>query len=149
MKRFNFKLKTVLKYREILENLAKSSYQEAIRILNLEKNRLLTLEKRRNDLMPAYNIKAGTIIDPEMLSLLSLYTVQLFYLIEMQKEVIIEKEKTVKEKYEEWDKKRKDVKVIKRLEEKKWKEYLKEAEKEEQKFNDEVFIAKTVRGMER
>ncbi len=41
------------------------------------------------------------------------------------------------------------MKVIKRLEEKKWKEYLREVDKEEQKFQDEIFIAKTVRGMER
>ena len=149
MKRFNFKLANVLKYRETLENLAKNAYSEALHRLNFEKDRLMELENRRNALKSAYNIKAGSIVDPQTLSFLSFYTTQLVYLIHKRKEIIHEKEIIAQEKFEEWNHRRKDVKVIKRLEEKKWREYLREADKEEQKFQDEIFIAKTVRGMNR
>lgn len=149
MKRFVFKLGSVLKYRETLENLAKNMYREAIRLLNIEKDKLQVLEKKRDDLKAAYNLKAGAVVQPQVLTFLSIYKAQLLYLIEQQKHVILEQETIVKEKFEDWNQKRKDVKVIKRLEEEKWKEYLREADKEEQKFQDEIFIAKTVRGMER
>jgi flagellar export protein FliJ len=149
MKRFNFKLANVLKYRETLETLAKNAYREALHLLNIEKDKLMELERRRDELKTAYNIKAGSVIDPESLSFLSFYTAQLVYLIEKRKEIVREKEEIAREKFEEWNSRRKDVKVIKRLEEKKWREYLREADKEEQKFQDEIFIAKTVRGMER
>lgn len=149
MKRFTFKLDNVLKYRETLESLAKNEYREALRLLNIEKDRLLDLQERKDRLKAAYNIEAGSIIDPEMLTFLTTYTGQLLHLIDRQKAVILQREKVAKEKFEVWNGKRKDVKVIKRLEEKKWKQYLREVDKEEQKFQDEIFIAKTVRGMER
>jgi flagellar FliJ protein len=149
MKRFTFQLENVLKYRETLENLAKNSYREALRLLNIEKDRLLALQKRRDALKTAYKLEAGSIIDPDTLIFISNYTGQLLYLMDRQRKTITDKEKIAKSKFEEWNQKRKDVKVIKRLEEKKWNEYLREADKEEQKFNDEIFIAKIVRGMER
>lgn len=149
MKRFAFKLENVLKYRETLEDLAKNNYREALRLLNIEKDKLLALQERRDALTAAFKPEVGSIIDPETLIFISTYTGQLLFLMDTQRKAITDKEKIAKTKFEEWNEKRKDVKVIKRLEEKKWKEYLREADKEEQKFNDEIFIAKTVRGMER
>lgn len=149
MKRFKFKLDKVLNYRETLENLAKNAYRDAVHALNMEKDKLAELLDQMEKLKNAYTLEAGAEVEPHILSMLSLYMSQLFNLIEKQREIIKEKEKIVQEKFELWNTKRKDVKVIKRLEEKKWKAYLKEADKEEQAFQDEIFIAKTVRGMER
>jgi flagellar FliJ protein len=149
MKRFVFKLETVLKYRETLEKMAKNAYSEAQRLLNLEKEKLLVLETKRDNLKAAYNVKAGDAAQPEILSFLSIYSAQLLYLIRQQKRITQEKEKAAKEKFDEWNRKRKDVKIIKRLEEKKRLEYLRQVDKEEQKFQDEIFIAKTVREMVR
>ncbi|MDQ1351435.1 MAG: Flagellar FliJ protein [Acidobacteriota bacterium] len=149
MKRFVFKLETVLKYRETLEKLAKNAYSEAQHLLNIEKDKLRTLETKRDNLKAAYNIKTGEAALPEVLSFLSTYSTQLLYLIRHQKKVTQEKELAAQEKFNDWNRKRKDVKIIKRLEEKKWQEYLKQVDKEEQKFQDEIFIAKTVREMVR
>lgn len=148
MRRFNFKLENVLRYRETLESLAKNTYSEALRVLNTEKLRLQDLETSRNELMLAYNIKAGAIVHPDTLIFIARYTAQLLLLIDRQKKLIREKERIVKEKFDDWNKKRKDVKVIERLKEKKWKEYLREVDKEDQKFQDEIFIAKKIREME-
>ncbi|MCP5106257.1 MAG: flagellar export protein FliJ [bacterium] len=149
MKKFVFKLNSVLKYRETLESLAKNDYREALRLLNIEKDRLLELKKKREALKTAYDLKVGAVVSPEVLSFISIYSAQLLYLTGKQEETIFAHEKTAKEKFDTWNHRRKDVKVMKRLEEKKWKEYLREADKEEQKFQDEVFLAKTVRSMER
>lgn len=149
MKRFVFKLENVLKYRETLESLAKNAYREALQQLNIERNKLLELQKMQESLKAAYNLEPGTVIDPDILIFASTYASQLMFLIREQKMVIEEQENVVKEKFEEWNEKRKDVKVIKRLEEKKWREYLREMDKEEQKFQDEVFIAKKIREKKR
>lgn len=144
MKRFKFKLENVLEYRVTLETLAKNAYQEALRVLNIERDNLLHLFNLRKELMNSYNIKAGDVVQPETLMFLSRYTVQLAHLIERQTIVVTEKEEISKEKLQDWTKKRMDLKVIERLKEKKWKEYLKEIDKEDQKFQDEIFIAKKV-----
>jgi len=145
MRRFKFKLENVLKYRLTLESLAKNAYSEALHALNKEKNQLRELQKTKDDLMQAYNIKAGSVIHPDTLTFISKYTSQLLILIERQNNIIKEKENILNKKFQEWNKTRKDVKVIERLKEKKWKEYLKEADKEDQKFQDEIFIAKKIR----
>lgn len=145
MKRFVFKLENVLKYRHTMENLAKTAYREALRLLNIEKDKLMQLLDSRHALMQAYNIKAGSIVHPEELNFLARYTLQLTHLIEQQRTVIKTKEEISREKFLEWNKKRMDVKVMERLKEKRWQEYLREIDKEDQKFQDEIFIAKTIR----
>jgi flagellar FliJ protein len=131
-----------------LENLAKSAYQEALRLLNREKDFLLNLQNTKKELMQAYNIKAGTIVHPETLTFITRYNSQLLQLIEQQKQIIAENERITKEKFDEWNQKRKDAEVIERLKEKKWQAYLREADKEDQKFQDEIFIAKKIRERE-
>lgn len=148
MRRFNFKLENVLKYRTTLENLAKNAYQEALRLLNREKDFLLNLQNTKKELTRAYNIKAGTIVHPETLTFIARYTTQLIQLIERQKQIIAENERITKEKFDEWNQKRKDAEVIERLKEKKWQAYLREADKQDQKFQDEIFIAKKIRQRE-
>jgi flagellar protein FliJ len=145
MKRFIFKLENVLHYRVTLETLAKSAYQEALRVLNIEKNTLENFMTARLELMKSYDIKAGTVVYAETLMFLARYTVQLANLIEQQKKIVLEKEAIAREKFQEWNKRRMDVKVITKLKEKRWKEYLKEIDKEDQKFQDEIFIAKKIK----
>ena len=96
MKRFKFKLENVLEYRVTLETLAKNAYQEALRILNIERDNLLHLFNLRKELMNSYNIKAGEVVQPETLMFLSRYTVQLVHLIDRQTLVVTEKEEISK-----------------------------------------------------
>ncbi|MGE5343616.1 MAG: flagellar export protein FliJ [Candidatus Omnitrophota bacterium] len=145
MKRFKFKLENVLNYRVTLEGLAKNAYQEALRVLNIEKEALHKLQTVKQALTQSYNIQAGAVVSPETLTLLSRYAVQLSHLIEKQTQVVADKQAIATEKFQEWNRKRMDVKVIERLKEKKWHEYLSEMDKEDQKFQDEIFIAKTIR----
>lgn len=149
MKRFVFKLENVLKYRKTLEGLAKDAYSEALRLLNIEKNKLVVLETKKDHLKAAYDVKSGFETTPEVLSFLDNYSGQLLFLIRQQKGVTLEKEKVAQEKFADWNRKRQDVEIIKRLEEKKKQEYLRQVAQEEQKFQDEIFITKMVREMVR
>jgi|GEM_PF-420728 len=145
MKRFIFKLEGVLKYRITIETLAKNAYQDALRILNIEKEKLKNLQHDLSNLLQAYNIQAGSVVYSENLAFLAKCTLQLSHLIEQQKKTIKEKESIARKKFQEWNRKRMDLKVIERLKEKKWKEYLIEMDKEDQKFQDEIFLAKKIR----
>ncbi len=148
MKRFKFNLENLLNSRITVESQAKNTYHEAMRLLNLERDRLLSLENSRKKLMQSYNIEAGTVVSPDAPVFLARYTSQLLHLIRQQKQILRENENLTKKKFEEWNHKRKDVKVLEQLKTKKWEEYLKKAEKEEQQFQDEIFIAKKIRERE-
>jgi flagellar FliJ protein len=135
----------VLKYRKTLEDLAKNEYRDAMHKVNLEQETLRHMKESQRQLMRFYDIKAGAVVQPEMLHLVGRYSVQLAQLIDMQKDIIIEKQKIAQEKLHHWNKKRQDMKVVEKLREKKWNEYLRESDKEDQKFQDEIHIAKKVR----
>jgi flagellar export protein FliJ len=137
MRRFVFKLENDLQYRKTLEDMAKSAYQGALRFLNIEKNYLLDLQKKQQELMQAYNIRTGKVAHPDALSFLTRYSLQLINLIEHQEYVIQEKETIAREKFREWNQTRKEVQEMERLKEKEWKEYQGDADKETQKFRRE------------
>ncbi len=145
MKRFQFKLENVLKYRKTLEDLAKNEYREGLRLLNIEKESLRQMEINRKKLARFYDLQPGSVVDPDFLSFVARYTIQLSHLIERQKGIIKDKEEIAAEMFRAWNKNRQDVKVVEKLKEKKWKQYLREVDKEEQIFQDEIFIAKKIR----
>lgn len=136
MRRFVFKLENDLQYRKTLEDMAKNAYQGALRFLTIEKNYLLDLQKKQQELMQAYNIKTGKVAHPDALSFLTRYSLQLVNLIEQQEHVIQEKETIAREKFQEWNQTRMNVEEMERLKEKEWNEYQGEADKEAQKFQE-------------
>jgi flagellar FliJ protein len=145
MKRFKFKLENVLKYRATLEDLAKNEYRDALRILNIERDKLQRYLENRRQLGRFYDVKPGAVIHPDMLAFVARYTTQLASLIHMQKNIIKEKESIANDKFQAWNIKRKDVKVVEKLKEKKWQQYKREMDKADQIFQDEIYIAKQIR----
>lgn len=145
MKRFKFKLENVLKYRITLEGIAKNEYREALGLLNIEREDLIGLQDNQRQLMRFYDVKPGAVVKPEMLAFVARYSMQLTRLIEQKRMMVKDKEAVANEKFQDWNKKRKDVKVVERLKEKKWNEYRRETDKEDQIFQDDIFIAKKIR----
>lgn len=145
MKRFVFKLENVLKYRITVEELAKNEYRNALMILNLEREKLRQFQEQQHNLSQYYNIKAGAVVHAEMLLFVARCATQLAELITQQQEIIKQKEKIAAEKLQVWQVKRQEVKVVEKLKEKKWNHYIREVDKEDQKFQDEIFIAKKIR----
>jgi hypothetical protein len=132
MRRFVFKLENDLQYRKTLEDMAKNAYQGALRFLTIEKNYLLDLQKKQQELVQG----SGTAVHPDALSFLTRYSLQLGNLIEHQEQVIREKETIAREKFREWNRTRMDVEEMERLKEKQRNEYRGEADKETRKFRE-------------
>ncbi len=145
MKRFVFKLENVLKYRNTVEELAKNDYRNALMILNLEREKLQGFQEKQRQLAQYYDIKAGTVVQADMLLFVARCAAQLAELVLLQYDIITQKEKIVAEKLQVWQVKRQDLKVVEKLKEKKWTQYLREVDIEDQKFQDEIFIAKKIR----
>jgi len=142
MKKFKFKLAQVLKYRVLLENIARSAYQEALSELNSRKAKLFELENKIITIRKGLNIKKGERVEPQTFEFVSYYIKQLSFLIKIQEELIDQQEEVAKKKLEDWTNRKRDSKVIKNLEEKKRREYIIMSEREEQKFLDDIFLAR-------
>jgi flagellar export protein FliJ len=132
MRRFVFELENVLQYRKTREDMAKDAYRGALRFLTIEKDHLLNLQKKQQELVQG----TGTVVHPDALSFITRYSLQLDSLIEHQEQVIREKETIAREKFQEWKQKQMDIEEMERLKEKQWKEYREEADKEAQKFRE-------------
>jgi hypothetical protein len=114
-----------------MENISENEYMESVKQLNMELKKLMHLEKDKKTVIHLYNISPGKVLYPEELFLISKYTTNQLYLIEVQKEIILRKENIVKSNFTDWNQKRRDTKTINKLKEKK-----------EQKFQDELFLTK-------
>ncbi len=145
MKKFVFKLETALKYREMLEDIAKNEYREALRILNEGMEKLEALIKKREMVYAGVQREAGSVIKPDEYMLMEMAGGQLKVLIRKQDEVVVKLRREAAEKLKEWQNKRKDAEIIRKLKEKKKAEHKKAMEKEEQAFLDELFIGKSIR----
>ncbi len=142
MKRFKFPLNTVLKYREIIEKKKKSEWATAKKEREEEEKKLKELineEEKIKDLIKG-NIKGE--IDLRLYFDLLNYISSLIKLQEKQSQIIEEKRRFEEEKLKEWLDAKKEKKAIELYKEKKWKEYLRELDKEEQKMVDDIFLMK-------
>ena len=147
MKKFEFRLKTLLNYREQLEELSKQNYREALARHSSYQEMLEENRKRRNE--AAIALSAMPLNHPlyPLMALTDHYLRQLSYLIEEQALTLLELEKTAREKLEEYRARYREAEAIRRLREKKWRNYLREMEREEQKLQDDLFIARWPTGV--
>jgi flagellar FliJ protein len=146
MKKFRFSLQKLLQYRELREDLARQAYQEALSELQRQRDAERELQQRRSRLLARWNIRPGTILSVVDFAFLSGYGQQLRHLLERQRLIIQESEEIVRQRWQDWNQRRQEAEVVRRIREKRWRQYLLEADKEEQKFQDDNFIAKILRG---
>lgn len=145
MKKFVFKLETALKYRELLEDIAKNEYREALSTLNRGMEELTSLIKRREQVYTDFKRDEGVVISSDEYMLMEMAGGQLKVLIRRQDAEVVRLRHTAQDKLKNWQDKRKDAEIIRKLKEKKKKEHKLMLEKEEQSFLDELFIGKTIR----
>ncbi len=140
MKRFKFSLETLLKYRINIEKKKKEEWARARkeRIEAEERlERIYQEERERRELLES--LMEGE-IDLKFFNLTQRYIGQLMRLEKIQSKIVEEKKKIEEEKLKEWIEARKSKKVLENYREKKWKEYLYELDKEEQKIVDDIFL---------
>ncbi len=145
MKRFSFRLSSLLDFREYLERLARKETADAYK--NVKKS------QRVIDQLKEKYIKTAVMLDKIVLKGIKAEELQLYnqYLDMMDNSIVEEKQRKIELKKElekkiaELTKKSVDKKVIERLKEKKETEYMEEFRKFDQETIDEVVSIKKAR----
>ena len=140
MKRFKFSLETLLKYRINIEKKKKEDWARAKKERVEAEERLERIyqeERERRELLES--LMEGE-IDLKFFNLTQRYIGQLIRLEKIQSKIVEEKKKIEEEKLKEWIEARKAKKVLENYKEKKWKEYVYELDREEQKIIDDLFV---------
>ncbi|MCK5313073.1 MAG: flagellar export protein FliJ [Desulfobacteraceae bacterium] len=145
MKRFDFRLKSLLDFRKYIERLARKETAVAYKDVRDSQKAIEELKER--------HIKTAEVLDKIILRGIKASELQLYngYLDMMDYNIVEEKQrkkglnKILDEKILELTKKSVEKKVIERLKEKKMTEYLEEFRKFEQEIIDEVVFLKKAR----
>ena len=138
MAKFNFKLESVLRLREKLEDLKKNEFGAAIRALEKEKAELLRLEQYKADTIESFKCSICEGIEPDDIHHHNNYLAKLKVLIKQQHIAIKKAEAFVELKRLELVEAMRDRKSLDILKENKFEEYIAEEKQAEQKIIDEV-----------
>jgi len=138
LKRFQFRLESVLLYRRQLEELALVDFQKALSNERDAEDKLIRMRDSLNDLCRAgMNGEDGSVRMQR-----DEFKRQLFTLIEMQTRLLTELKGVTKEKRERYLESRKETRILERLRDKAWLEYQKSVDKVEQQEMDDLFLMK-------
>ncbi len=140
MKRFKFSLETLLKYRINIEKKKKEDWARAKKERVEAEERLEQIYREERERRKVLESLMEGEIDLKFFNLTQRYIGQLMRLEKIQSKIVEEKKKIEEEKLKEWIEARKSKKVLENYREKKWKEYLYELDKEEQKIVDDIFL---------
>ena len=138
MKRFQFRLESVLLYRRQLEELALVDFQKALSNERDAEDKLIRMRDSLNDLCRAgMNGEDGSVRMQR-----DEFKRHWFTLIEMQTRLLTELKGVTKEKRERYLESRKETRILERLRDKAWLEYQKSVDKVEQQEMDDLFLMK-------
>ncbi len=140
MKRFKFSLETLLKYRIIMEKKKKEDWERAKKERVKAEERLKQIYREERERREQLESLMEGEIDLKLFNLTQRYIGQLMRLEKIQSKIVEEKKKIEEEKLKEWIEARKSKKVLENYREKKWREYVYELDKEEQKIVDDIFL---------
>jgi flagellar FliJ protein len=141
MKKFNFSLETLLKYRINIEKMRKEEWALARKMRMIEEDKLKSLtddEKAKREELN--EMTQGRTFDIYDYLYRAKYINQLLYYIKLQKKVVEEKKEEEKIALNKWIESRKNKKALENYRKKLWKNYLMEMDKEEQKIVDDIFV---------
>jgi flagellar FliJ protein len=145
MKRFNFRLSSLLDFREYLERLARKETAMAYKDVKKSQKAIEELKERYIRTAEELDNKVFKGIKADQLQLYNKYLDMVDYSIVEEKQRRKEFKRKLDEKIAELTKKSVDKKVIERLKEKKEIEYMEEFRKFEQETIDEVVSIKKAR----
>jgi flagellar protein FliJ len=143
--KFNFRMQKVLEHRKVQEDLAKTDFQLAVARLNSEVEMLQNLiDQKKKARIKTFELETGSDVPNSLrngiLEESSRFQKLQDVRIENQKLVIAEWEKEVESKREILKTKAIEYKIIEKVKEKKKQQFVEEANKSEQKENDEISI---------
>lgn len=144
--KFQFRLQKILDLRHHQEKDIKNQLAILTKELQIEKNRLHDLKLEQNKVLSEINLMIGKRIDIDELQWKRNYILKLDNDIKLQKKVIVHLEEEHKNKIAQYIEITKKVKVLEKLKDKKYQEYIKEDERQEQYVLDEIGTNLYIRG---
>ncbi|MBI4529887.1 MAG: flagellar export protein FliJ [Candidatus Latescibacteria bacterium] len=138
MQRFSFRLQTIERLRTHEENRRKEELAEARRCLIAEEGRLSRLHEQSNVYQSQLVFSQGEQLDMTDIVLVRTYLEELDRQIELQERQVEQAAIEVENRREVLVKVSQDRKVLEKLREKRYLDYRREANREEQIFLDEV-----------
>ncbi len=141
MKKFTFKLEKLLELRQFEEDKAKAALAEAIAVSERLKAELRQIAEDR----VATNTSRHGLSDPVAMQTIERYIVRLDTRKEQVLQELAQAELVVEEKRTLFAEAMRQRKIIDKLREKKYAEWKKERQKEEEKIIDEIVTAKHAR----
>ncbi|HOK40824.1 MAG TPA: flagellar export protein FliJ [bacterium] len=136
--KFQFRLQKVLDLRKHEEENIKNQLAILAKELQIEKRNLYNLQLEQNKILSEINLLTGKTIDINELLWKRNYILKLDNEIMLQKKIIIQLENEHKNMIAKYIEITKKVKVLEKLKEKLYKKFIKELEREEQNFLDEI-----------
>ncbi len=144
MKKFKFKLQSVLKYRKTLEEIAKNEYAIALSNSHNCRTEIEILKNNKKESFSSYRLDNN---GDTRLYFLALQNITSLDNLIAKKMILLEKLNQIAlDKLKIWQKSKEQLEIIEKLKEKKFNQYKKEIELEEQKFQAENFINRLKRG---
>ena len=145
MKKFNFKLQPVLKYRDHLENIAKQEYVQSQMDVIACEEQIKQIEKQYQIMANSVEHETRKGISAQLFRQYNDYLEALENDIELKRKEHDQLKKVLAVKQQTLTKKSVEKKVIERLKQKKREEYIQEFMAEEQKRADDMTSLKTAR----
>ncbi len=143
MKKFRFKLQTVLKYRRFLEERKKREFAIYLGKLNEAKNTMERLKIKLNETLISIN-RERTIKELDIVNIMlyESYLIKLKRLIEWKLIEIEQIREKLEEKRKAYIESSRDRKILDRLKEKEYSAYISDLDKKIQSIIDEIAITK-------
>jgi len=145
LKRFKFTLDKVLEVRRIKEKEKQRHLAEALRILENETKKFEQLNKQKENSWLILETLIKTNVDPAIITMAYKGLDGQQTLTQLQDEKVTEAENKFNLKRQELIDIQRKKKILEKLREKQYKDFLNEMEKVEQKFIDEIAVIKTGR----
>lgn len=147
MGKFSFRLQSLLNVKRQMEDSLKNELGKAIRKLEEEKDELKGMENAREECIDGFNSGTSRGITVEKILEYNAYLALLNEKIARQKEYVNSLQKNVDKIRENLLKVMQERKMLDKLKERKYQNYLDESKREEQRLQDEVAGYKYERGM--
>ena len=136
--KFNFRLQSYLSLKSKIEDQKRNEFGKAVAALELEKQRLIQLERERDLCIEEFRVKVEKYVDMRNLNQFNLFLERQKDLIKKQHAAIARAEAYVRQKRMELVEAMKDRKILDKLRENEFEEYLDEEKKNEQKVLDDL-----------
>jgi len=138
MKKFEFRLDPVIRYRKHLERMALMELAKAKRLLLQTKNKIEVLKRNRSDVTANLRSEESKGIDVSRHRIFSAYLRGVTAQIALEKDRLVEIAATIREKQEAFDAERIKKESLVLLRQKKHADYLEAIDRAEQKAADEL-----------